>query len=66
MQCSVCGKDLLNKNKKKNNSIGIMINVNCTKKKDISYMKKQLGKYKLGKDYYVCWECWFKSLGVKE
>lgn len=29
------------------------------------YAKKQLGKYKANKAYHVCWECAFKTFGIK-
>lgn len=29
------------------------------------FIQKQLGEYKLNHCYDICWECWFKSLGVK-
>jgi len=29
------------------------------------FIQKQLGEYKVNKRYKICWECWFKSLGMK-
>ena len=31
----------------------------------MSFYKKQMGDYKIGKTYIICWECWLKSLGAK-
>ena len=62
--CDVCGKSLQNP---ENGSclIGIGISVNAETEASKDYYQKQLGKYKLGKAYNICFECWLKSLGAK-
>jgi hypothetical protein len=32
---------------------------------NIDFLKSQMGKYALGKEYNICFECWLKSMGVK-
>lgn len=69
-KCNICGKELSFKDKDKTyrTIIGMQATMTPDKKlskKIIVFMQKQAGKYKLGKEYNVCWECWLKSMGVK-
>ena len=58
--CDSCGKEQHNFEKNQD-FIGIAMQVFAEDK----HSKRMLGKYKLKKQYNVCWECWLKSLGVK-
>jgi ssDNA-binding Zn-finger/Zn-ribbon topoisomerase 1 len=62
-KCNVCGKNLINNNGK--TYIGCSFIVSCDNKDDSLYLQEQMGEYKLGKSYDICFECRFKSLNIK-
>jgi hypothetical protein len=67
-KCSICGKNLVNK---EDGSITagqswIMIVDKCkTSKNKMKYLREQMGPYKINKQYYSCWECTFKNMRFK-
>ena len=65
-KCNVCGKEVEYKNEKGETIFisGIQFIVDC-KNLPKEFVQKNLGKYEIGKEYNVCFECWFKSLGIK-
>ena len=77
--CASCGKDMwfIEDKKpigKKDHLVmetcysGISLKVEEPKKEDVrlkEFLQKQIGGFKLGKEYSFCWECWLKSLGAK-
>lgn len=77
--CAVCGKDMRNaEHGLAYMGIEFSIDIDGTLIKDaddaarmLAFYKKQMGVYAplldVGKNLHlsVCWECWFKSLGVK-
>lgn len=61
--CCKCGKNM---NYKGSSVIGVSISLKVYPDFDdkgyINHIKKQLGKYEIGKDYNFCCECWLDSL----
>jgi len=66
MKCHACGKEMTSE-KTGSSYIAVCLNVDfeAESKEKKSFIQKQLGKYEIGKDYCVCFECWYKSLGIK-
>lgn len=64
LKCSACGKEVESNGK---SFIGITIKITYEDNKEfpIEFIQKQMGKYKVNKQYNICWECWLKSMGVK-
>ena len=59
--CDKCGKDMANP--EGHMAIGVMIGaVPHGEHEQHEYMKRQFGKYDLGKIYNFCYECWLDSL----
>ena len=62
--CSVCGKDMVNP---RTGAAFIGIHLECLidedNTEDLEFYEKQLGAY-VGLKAAVCWECWFKSMGI--
>ena len=61
--CDVCGKNMTNQ-RTKSSYIGLAVRISLHDG-DTEFLQKQMGGYKIGKSYNVCYECWLKSLGVK-
>jgi len=68
--CAVCGKDMVN-HRTGAAFIGVCISVSADQVpigesvEDREFYQKQLGVYGCPFEANICWECWFKSLGVK-
>lgn len=60
MRCEKCKKNMDDKDGI--STIGIAISVKCEIAKEIPFMQKQMGKYKLGKEYNFCFECFIDAL----
>ena len=65
INCAKCNKEL--EDEKGQSVIGMSIRVTKTDfKDDTDFLRKQLGKYQLYKDYNFCFECLLDTLmGVK-
>ncbi len=64
MKCSKCGKNMTKRGRGGYSVIGIVLQLKSAtnKKSNREFIRKQLGKYKLGMEYAFCWECWLDSL----
>ena len=58
--CSRCGKNM--DDDKGTKLIGSMITVKVAEGQDAEFVKRQLGKYRIGEVYSFCYECWLDSL----
>ena len=62
--CSVCSKDMTDEDD--TSIIGTSLTFSAIPgSPKIAFMEKQVAPYKLNKQYYICWGCWLRSLGVK-
>jgi len=57
--CTKCGKDMRAPDGSLHVGINLMVNVN--EGTLVPFYQKQLGKYELGKEISICWECWIDS-----
>jgi len=67
MKCNICEKEMVDPISGKSH-VGITIVINgdaADTKEDLKFLQKQIGKYKMGKSYALCWECWMESMGMK-
>ena len=62
--CDVCDKSMYDEDSG-TNLIGMSITINCLIGLEVPFYQKQMGDFKLGRQYNVCCECWLKSLGLK-
>lgn len=58
--CDKCGKAMTDKNGE--SIIGMSIEVQCMDDKSSEFVKKQVGKYEIGRRYQICWECWIDNM----
>ncbi len=60
MKCDRCEKEMTAEND--SSIIGFSITVRCENESSLEFYQKQMGKYKLDKDYNFCFECLIDSL----
>ncbi len=57
--CDSCGKNVMDEDG--SYTIGASITIDAGIGRQLPYYRRQLGKYKLGKTYNFCWECYLDS-----
>lgn len=57
--CAKCNKEMEEKGML---VAGIIVQLSCTIEDKKEFVQKQLGKYKIEKEYMFCYECWLDSL----
>ena len=65
IKCSCCGKGLETKHGDTLTGASFNINIKDNTTFSKEFVKKQLGPYKEKFNYNLCFECWFKSMGIK-
>jgi len=67
VKCSACGKVIQTEGGAVLPGYTMLIHIPEEDKKLFSdeFVQKQLGDYKPGKNYSICFECWIKSLNIK-
>ncbi len=61
--CDRCGKCMTDEDG--SSMIGVSLTVNAIESPEV-FVKRQLGKYEIGRNYSFCWECWLDSLMGKQ
>lgn len=61
--CDACGKAMFDK-ELNTIVVGMSVSMMATEE-EREFYQEQLGDYELGRIYRICWECLYKSLGIK-
>ena len=65
MKCDTCGKDMSYPDKNGFAATAIGMCWSYQGEGNAEFDQKQLGIYKIGKTYNVCWECCLKAFNIK-
>jgi hypothetical protein len=65
--CSVCEKDMEEDGKTVSALVVSLRSIPIGFSQEFSqeFLQKQMGEYQLNTDYYICYECLLRGLGVK-
>ena len=64
--CCKCGKNTVDP-ATDSAFIGVSANINVAiddNRHSAEFLQEQLGKFKLNKNYVLCYECWFEAMGL--
>ena len=66
LRCDRCGKDMVNE-RTGLAFVGMTFNIveaDNAIPEDVEFMQRQLGPYKVGHAYHICFQCMMESFGV--